>query len=774
MKILIFLIFIIVPPIYCQTLSGLIFDETQEQPLVGCNISILGTNRGAISNNEGAYILDLVPGKHQIVFQFIGYKTDTLSLTIKNKNITKTISLIAQPFISDQIVVFAGQYSEAEQLILRASREKKKNLNLVQNYYCKSYTKTSISGWADSLKDQYAMLIEAYSELTWNAPDAWHETVKSIKTSANIPHSLPWFNSNTFLDVNADRINLAKKEIVGPTAPDAIEFYHYEIVDTLFQDNHRIFKMEVKPKENLRPLMSGYIFLIDKLFLIQKVDVQLNQNANHEMYEDIHIIQQYRPFEDNIYLPYYSHRESAWKFGLPGFPKMKYRKSNFREDYQINKDKNTSLQGITKIEIEESVSFDSVKMNIPPLSQSEVKGYVFLDSLVNNVTKVKVVTSVIKIIDYFSDLRKLPLGNFSDFYRFNRVEGNFVGLAFDSKKIIKPFDLKLAYGYSFGDEKSKFSINPGFSFAIGNTGVGIGLTHFNSIESREDKKLLPVWYNTFQSFFKNSDYFDYYYSKGSEANLNLKNGKYSLGFSIFDRQHKNASRHLRYGLFSGDNFIQNPTITIGNDKGYKIQLNYSSIAFKETPFLDKREIRNRNYLDLDLSFERATKKYSDFNYQKVNASVSLGQNTFFSGFLDLSFLASLGSDGLPIQKWSELEGGFSGYHRFKTFRTLDQNTILGRNKLALYSEHNFHNSLFRASHIPYIEDIKYDLLFIYNGGWAGNKKFENLLSKNFYSEAGFGIGRIFNFLQIDFVWRVRNFSNSSGFEISIKPMEIEF
>jgi len=629
MKKLIFFIFIISSSLFSQTISGLIADKNTNQPLVGCNILIAGTNRGAISNNEGFYFLKLTPGQHTIIFQFIGYKSDTLFLILDKNNTERNIFLPPQPFISDEIVVFAGQYSKAEQLILRASTEKKKNIELIQNYNCQSYTKTTISGWADSLKDKYAMIIEAYSELTWNAPNDWLETVKSIKTSANIPHSLPWFNSNTFLDVNADRINLARKLIIGPTAPDAIEFYHYEIIDTLYQDNRRIFKMSIEPKENLRPLMTGFIFLIDNLFLIQKVDVQLNKNCDHDMYEDIHIIQQYKPFKDKIYLPYYSYRESAWKFGFPGFPKMKYRKTNFREDYQINSEKNKSLQGITRIQINESVSFDSVKMNIPPLSLSEKKGYFFLDSLVTNVPMVKLVTGSIKLMDFFADLHKLLFGDFSDFYRFNRVEGNFIGLAFNSKNINKTFNLETAYGYSFGDKKSKFLINPGLSFPINQTTFTLNYKYFNTIKSRENKTLLPVWYATMQNIFKNFDYFDYYYSMGSELVLSLKKGPYNLGIQFFNEQHKSAKRHLRYALFPGDNFIKNDAINEGQDAGYRVHINYSSIAFKESPLLEKREIRNRNYLDFGLSFEQSSKKHSDFDYQKLNTAISRATYNYF-------------------------------------------------------------------------------------------------------------------------------------------------
>ncbi len=773
MKILLYICLNLVSILYSQTLSGIIIDKDTNQPLAGCNISIFGTNRGAISNNEGHYFLTLSSGEQKIIFQYIGFKSDTLFINVKKISITKDIYLSPQLFMSDNIVVFPGKYSEAEQLIIRASREKKKNLKLLQNYDCRSYTKISISGWVDSLKDNYAMIMEAYSELIWNSPNDWHEVIKSLRTTANIPHSISWLNGNSFLDINSDRIQLGKKVIIGPTAPDAIKYYNYKIVDTLYQDNRRIYKMNIEPKENIRPLMGGQIYLIDKLFIIQKIDIKLNKNANFGMFEDIYIAENYKPFKDNIYLPNHSYWESAWILGLPGFPKLRYRKTNFREGYQINREDNNFLKGTTKIEIDESVPFDSVKMNIPPLSLSEVKGYVYMDSLVNTKATLRFMANSIKLIDFFSDLQKLPIGDFSDFYHFNRVEGNFLGLAFDSKKLFKSLELKLGYGYGLRDKKGKYLIKPGFKFILDKATFGFNVSFYKKLKSREENKLLPVWYNTFQSLIKNFDYFDYYYSQGNELDISLNNGPYNLGVRFFSEKHTNAKRRLKYALFGGDAFQQNPEINEGRDAGYKIQFGYSSIAYKQSVF-SKREITNHPFINLGFSYQQGIKKLdSDFEYQKITAAMFLHQNTFYNGFLDFTFLGSKGTSGLPSQKWDELESGFEGYRRFKTIRTLDQNAMFGRNKIATYLEHNFHNSLFRLSHLPVIKELNYDLILIYNAGWAGNKSFAVLQLKDFYQEVGFGIGRIFNFFQVDFLWRLNRFPYSHNFMFTIKVMEFE-
>lgn len=81
-----FLIFILSIYVYAQntaTVTGTVKDKESEFGLPGANIYIIGTNKGARTSSDGSYIIKNVePGTYKIRASFIGYKSDTLEITL--------------------------------------------------------------------------------------------------------------------------------------------------------------------------------------------------------------------------------------------------------------------------------------------------------------------------------------------------------------------------------------------------------------------------------------------------------------------------------------------------------------------------------------------------------------------------------------------------------------------------------------------------------------------------------------------------------------------
>ena len=617
------------------------------------------------------------------------------------------------------------------------------------------------------------MLLEFFSDLHWNAPNDFYEIVRSQKISANLPEALNFFAGNSFLDINSDQINFGQVEIIGPTAPNAIQYYEYEILDTLYSGNERLFKIKIQPKNNSRPLMGGELFLIDKKFVVQHIDVILNDQCNFDFYRDIHIIQSYRSFNDSLYLPFHSRRESIFQFNIPGYPELKLLKENFREGYVVNNKKNEFYAGQTKIIYENNLPFEQIPMNPPPLTKAEANGYKSIDSVVTNNPVISLITKSVKLFDLYSELKKKPVGNLSDFYRFNKVEGNFIGAALNTKMIFLPYSIYTGFGYGFQDERIKYFINPEYYFISDFNGLSIGVRVDNKIATREENPELPIWFNTFQSAFKSLDYFDYYYSKGYKIYVNNIFAPFTFKTTFFNVEHKSAKNNISKSLLSDKKFISAINISEGQLIGLRFDIKYSTAGYRYSSFKDEL-LQNQNYSEFKISYEKGIKSWgSDFNYQKYCLLIFLQQNTYYKGNLDLTVSIGSGSSELPIQKYLELESGFSGYERFKTFQTLNPNSYVGKHKLQFFVEHNFQNSLFRLSQITFIKDIPLDLSLLYNWGWAGNRNWSGLKLNEFYSECGFGIGRIFSVLKTEFLWRIRDVQNSNSFAFSLKLMDLE-
>ena len=73
-----------------ETVSGLIMEasnKNEQTPLAGANVYWLNTTVGAVTNIDGAFTVTYKPEYKKLVVSYVGYKTDTLTITNPNQNI---------------------------------------------------------------------------------------------------------------------------------------------------------------------------------------------------------------------------------------------------------------------------------------------------------------------------------------------------------------------------------------------------------------------------------------------------------------------------------------------------------------------------------------------------------------------------------------------------------------------------------------------------------------------------------------------------------------
>ncbi len=95
-------------------LKGVVKDATTNEPLVGANIVLIGTNIGGATALNGSFNITNIPeGNYKIKVTFIGYATFTEEINIaENKTLTIEIALNETVILGDQIVVTASKRPE--------------------------------------------------------------------------------------------------------------------------------------------------------------------------------------------------------------------------------------------------------------------------------------------------------------------------------------------------------------------------------------------------------------------------------------------------------------------------------------------------------------------------------------------------------------------------------------------------------------------------------------------------------------------------------------
>ncbi len=99
------------------SLRGKVLDKETKSPLIGANVIVQGTSLGAAADLSGNFFIANIPvGRHKITISYIGYNSDTASVTIKEGNNTREFNLVAKA-IEGRTVVVTAQAQGQQQAI---------------------------------------------------------------------------------------------------------------------------------------------------------------------------------------------------------------------------------------------------------------------------------------------------------------------------------------------------------------------------------------------------------------------------------------------------------------------------------------------------------------------------------------------------------------------------------------------------------------------------------------------------------------------------------
>ncbi|MEM9987315.1 MAG: TonB-dependent receptor, partial [Bacteroidota bacterium] len=89
------------------TLSGYLRDASSGEALSGGTILIPSARKGTYSNNYGFYSLTQPQGKYQVIFSYLGYMPDTLTINL-DQNRELTVDLVPQPNTLGEVMIYAS------------------------------------------------------------------------------------------------------------------------------------------------------------------------------------------------------------------------------------------------------------------------------------------------------------------------------------------------------------------------------------------------------------------------------------------------------------------------------------------------------------------------------------------------------------------------------------------------------------------------------------------------------------------------------------------
>lgn len=778
------------------TLTGKVIDKPTSAPLSFASVQLMGTTFGTTTNYEGNFELRLKSGNYKLIASFIGYKSDTLSVNLTS-NQKITFSLEPRMVSLSEITVFPGE-NPALEIIRRAIDAKHKRNDKLNSYVFGAYTKGLVKttsdfsassrgvglsiGTNDTAKLKISGIIENESKGYFKKPNKYKDEILARKQSANTPSSINTLTGGRIIqNFYTDDIQFLGRPLPSPIADDAIDYYDYLIEDTLALDKQTVFQIHVEPLTKSDPGFVGKVFIADGNYSLVKLDVDLNGAANPgKIFDRIKIIQQFNPFESNIYMPI-DYRVFA-EGNFLGLAKFGFELNTIFYDYKINEPISDDFFGMAIVKVmtdadkKDSTYWKSTQTIANTLE--EIQAYKRIDSLEavprTFWDRFSILSTSIDINDNFSISGPLSL------YSFNRVEGHTLNIGgrlsqLDDKRLNSNLDLS----YGFEDKKLKTDFSATYYLGEYRTS-SISLTANNKLidlfrESIRFNKLTSTLTNLLGKY----DFRDYYYTKGFTANLwSEVFPVLKIGIGFVNRTDNNGYNNSNFSILNASKtYNLNPPI-------YETKVNALTAGFRldfrkyiEDGYFRRRTGQNNFTILLsgDALFSNSAALGSNMDFQLYRYSLNGFIPTYKSANMNF-VLSGVYSDGpVPFQMMYSLPGNIESSSQSFTIRTLRTGEVYGDRVVVLSIENNFNDELFRALGLTFLSDIQLNLNLHFNAALLeispkSKQIFPNQTNtfaqpfteyKNPFYEIGFGVGHPLFPFRLEFTWKLNYFGNNN-------------
>ncbi len=765
--------------------EGTIFDEATGDSLPHVTIQALGTGMATKANADGRYRLVMPRGDYDIKVSHVGYYSNTFHVAAADSLVIRDVRLKSSIIDLGTRRVFTRAYDPAQRIIAEAIARKKDILSQIHDYSFDAYSRLVLANADKPDSENIILITETRSTSFWEQPDKYKEVITARTQSANISAEGNLVGAGAILNFNRNRIEIGSYDIVSPTARDAMDFYNYYLLDTVFIDTRPVFVLELEPKNEYSPLFVGQIQIADSTFDVVGVSVGFSKGVHFPMVDSARYYQSMAKFQNKYWMPIEIGLSGRVTFDVP-FPGIP-RRMNFSHvasisDYRIDAGLADGTFGEYDMVVDKNADdIDSSAwetLRLLPLTATETRGYERIDSIEHAPKSI-----------YKQALRGVAAAAFlltvgqPDLFRFNRLEGPYVGIGLRPDEWLPWTRLRMKAGYAFDDKEWQYEFGATYELwhkrrLRAGASIKDEVVHRPTIVSSER-------YNaTFNALFFKIDPFDYFRERGySIVGFIRPIGHTRMEVEYNDFRQSSKLKTTDYGFFRKSiTPRENPAILDGTMRSLSLTLRYDSrnlIDNKGRDFISDAP----RYFIIESGIEYASPRFidNDFDFRRYHMRLRIRTQigrlgiTRFSGYVG-------SSDGrLPPQRYFVVDFNVPEFFSASGFHTVHETNFAGDRAAMLYAAHDFGPYIFRSSGDRYLKRIPFGLVLYGGTMWTEFHRPEILHDRSVrtaptaYAEIGFGITNLTPFLMpfnlaMDFTWQLsdydtRRFTWSFGFNL---------
>lgn len=755
-------------PLY--KVEGRVVDAEKGTPLPSANIRLLGTSRGTISNREGSYLLRVEEGHNTLVFSYVGYISDTLGVYLRSDLVYE--ALLEPTLIPLPALTVSGD--DPARAIIRRAIEAKERINRgLDSYRFQAFTRRTISR-----EDSIAGILESYTFGYWRRGETLREQLRQSRITENLPDISGMQGVLAIQDFSQDDLELAGNRYVGPLHHNALRWYDYSLEEVKLQDGREIYLIAMEPRSKMVPLLRGTVEIADSTYALVGVDLVPAEPIVIPFVDDLQIEwkQRFQRQEQGYWLPSDVRTNGSLTVGIGPIriPRIGFSQTSVIYDYDINIalsdsvfERSARVVGLPQASRPDSTFWQ--ENEVLPLTREEEHAYTLLDST-QTLERLFAPPGFEMDVEEDALILRGSLGGRTAGglpglldVRFNRVEGQYLGIRASRDSVAGVFEVGGRAGYGFSAERwsweaslsARFGARPRGPNQPGSRGVGIGVSIYDRVAPSPSAGFYPRILNSLTAVLAKEDYFDYHASRGWRVDLDVADRPW-LEFDLFYARetHRSLETTNNWSIFQGDKPSRaNPPVSFEGAQWQR----FGAVVEVGRPESLASVTTGKG---LSVSAERGATVGSTAEeaYTRVDGVVSYSIPTFTSRFLFYPQLVARlaggwSSGSLPRELWGAPENALGIYCPLGALRGADHRELAGTRYAVLTVEHNFRSLPFLLLGLRWLSNQGIELLV--HGAiaqtWIGDMR---LPRDRPYAEVGFGIGRLAELFRLDITRRL--------------------
>jgi hypothetical protein len=816
------ILFLLISAFSFAQIKGSITD-VKGNPMPFVNIYLQDTYTSTTSNEQGKYELNVrTPGKHVVLYQYIGYKTE--KKIIEAEKFPQIIDVqLTEEDIQINEVTIDPKVNPANEIIKNAIANRKINSEKTAKYKADFYSRgifrvknlpKTIMGQKldffdeviDSTRSGILYLSETVSKITFQKPDKLKEIIVASKVSGN---------DNGFSFNNAAQANFDFYEnnldfdvkVISPIADNAFNYYKYKYDGSFVDENNKVInKIKVTPKRTTEPAMSGYIYIVDDSYAIYALDLKVSGSQIQNPALNTLTLKQSFSF-NNTNKIWSKNTQTldfeAGMFGINISGNFTYVYSNF--EFPEKFEKKTFTAEVLKFEENANKKEDSFWETIRPvpLTNEEATDYLKKDALQTKKKSEKYLDSIDDKRNEFKTYNLLSGYSYRNSFKkwslnydgpllstsFNTVQGwkTQVGLSYLKRDEDKRTYTRIGTRFDYGFSENKLRVTGNFSRRFSTTNNAfLSVNGGSSVNQFNGSNPISNLINTVSTLFFKNNFMKLYEKNFVSANFSreITNGL-NMSFNAEYAERKPLWNTTDYSVIKSDDLYSSnnpidPTdfVNAGIEKHNLIKTSLNArIKFGQQYWTrpdGKFNIGNEKTPNIFLSYEKAfaatDKKYEyDLISARITHSLSLGNK----GNLQMNFKGGkfFNADNISFVDYKHFNGNQThvsgGFDYTNTFNNLPYYSASTNDSyFEAHFEHN--DSGYIMNKIPLLNKLKSQLVLGFNNLAIPNR--------NPYQEFSVGLDNLgfgkFRMLRVDYVRSYQNGYQGDAVVFGLKFLNI--